>query len=118
MEQDSGNLRESVVAQTIDRVLEDYPAQSYGKVLANPQLRKTLMVNVLSQLPSQFTFIEEGEISSIKPDGLMLPPEQEQSLKNLIRQEIVYIIQQKAECFNRTGHEEVESCLAPSHWFG
>ena len=118
MERTIHKLLEQLVAETIDRVLETYPARTYSKAFANPRLHKTLMNHVLSQLPGQHTGTEEGQPLSVNSDDLLLSREQQLSLTNLIRQEIVYIIQQNAECIGSSSPNEADSCLAPSHWFG
>lgn len=118
MERTINKSIEGLVADAIDRVIEGYPTQTYGKALVNPGFRKALMNHVLSQLSSQYFEIEKGQKFSNNPDGSPLSQEQQVFLKNLIRQEIVYIMQQKSECIKRSSPEDVDSCFAPSHWFG
>lgn len=118
METTSSNLISPVVAEVIEKELDTYPDYPYGKALANPSLRKTIVAHVVSQLPSQYTNFEEKQNSSTKSDDLSLSPEDEVYIKNLIRQEIAYIMQQKGECISHSAPEEVGSCFAPSHWFG
>jgi hypothetical protein len=118
METTSSNLISPVVAEVIEKDLDSYPDYPYGKALANPSLRKTIVAHVVSQLPSKYTNFEEKQKSSTKSADLSLSPEDEVYIKNLIRQEIAYIMQQKGECISQSAPEEVGSCLAPSHWFG
>jgi hypothetical protein len=118
METKNGNLISPVVAKAIEKELDSYPNYPYGKALANPSLRKSILAHVVSQLPSQYTNFEKKQKSSTKSDDLSLPPEDEVYIKNLIRQEIAYIMQQKGECISQSAPEEASSCFAPSHWFG
>jgi hypothetical protein len=112
------DLREDLVAEAIDKVLDTYPQNLYGKAFANPKLRKTLMAHVLNQLTILPTGIQEGQKLSNTPNDSSISPELELSINNLIRQEIAYIMQQKGECISRSSPEEADACLAPSHWFG
>lgn len=93
----------STVSETLDNVLEGY--SSYKKAFTNLDLRKTLIMHVLGEF-------------SISSEDLPLSQEQQVQLKNLIRQEIAYILQQSSECIRRSTTEEMDSCFTPSHWFG
>lgn len=107
----------SVVSKALDRVLEGYPDYPYKKAFTNQDLRRTLVDRILEQLPNWHPGSEEGK-QSIQPDDLALSQAEEIHLQNLIRQEIAYIIQQNSECIGRASSEEIDSCFAPSHWFG
>jgi hypothetical protein len=113
-----GNSMEPIVSKAIERVLESYPEHPYKKVFAQPNLRRMLMVNVLRQLPIKPMAIEEEPELSSELSNLSLSQEQELSIQTVIRQEIAYLIQPKSDCISRSAPEEVESCFAPSHWFG
>lgn len=107
-----------IVSETLDRVLEGYPEYPYRKAFKNPDLRRTLIVHVLSQLPGLYTIDEEGHKLSIRPEDLPLSQEQQLQLTNIIRQEVAYIIQQSSECIRQTKAQEIDACFTPSHWFG
>lgn len=118
MEKTVSSLAESLVTKDLEEVLAGYPNYPYRQVFANPDLRRSLIDRVLSQLPSQDAAFEKEQSLSINSNGFPLLQEQHVSIKNLIRQEISYMVQQKAECISRSSPKDVESCFTPSHWFG
>ncbi|HEY9605585.1 MAG TPA: hypothetical protein V6C85_28535 [Allocoleopsis sp.] len=118
MSEQLGHELEPAVSEAIDELLESYPEHPYKKIFAQPHLRRTLLANVMSQLPMESMESEPSQGRASKPLALSLSQEQQIVLKTLIRQEIAYLIQQKSECISRSTTEEVESCFAPSHWFG
>jgi hypothetical protein len=118
MSEKLGHEVELVVSEAIDQLLDSYPEHPYKKIFAQPNLRRALMANVISQLPIQSMESEPHQQRASQPITLAISQEQEIALKTLIRQEIAYLIQQKSECISRSAPEEVESCFAPSHWFG
>jgi hypothetical protein len=109
---------ESMVSEAIDQLLDSYPDHPYKKIFAQPNLRRALMANVIDQLPVPSMESAPSQERVSKPIALSLSQEQEIALKTVIRQEIAYLIQHKSECISRSAPEEVESCFAPSHWFG
>lgn len=118
MSEQLGHKLEPVVSEAIDELLESYPDHPYKKIFAQPNLRRTLLANVMSQLPVDSMEMEASPERASEPLALSLSQQQQIVLKTLIRQEIAYLIQQKSECISRSTAEEVESCFAPSHWFG
>lgn len=118
MSEKIGHELEPLVSEAIDQLLDSYPDHPYKKIFAQPNLRRALMANVIGQLPIQSMESEPSQERASTPIALSISQEQELALKSLIRQEIAYLIQQKSECISRSAPEEVESCFAPSHWFG
>ncbi|MEW6492887.1 MAG: hypothetical protein AB1589_10315 [Cyanobacteriota bacterium] len=106
------------VSEVLDQALEGYPQYPYRKAFNNPELRRTLVINVLNQIPNWYPREQEEQKASIQSENLSLSQDQQLHLKNLVRQEIAYIIQQSSECISRTRPEEADSCFTPSHWFG
>jgi hypothetical protein len=106
------------VSEVLDQALEGYPHYPYRKAFNNPELRRTLVINVINQVPNWYPQEQEEQKASLQSENLSLSQEQLLHLKNLVRQEIAYIIQQNSECISRTRPEEADSCFTPSHWFG
>jgi hypothetical protein len=108
-----------VVNAILDEVLEGYPEYPYRKAFTNPELRRTLITHVLNQLPNWHPSDHGGEALSVHSEtGTPLSQDQKFYLKNLIRQEMGYIIQQSSDCISQTAPEKIDSCFTPSHWFG
>ena len=107
-----------VVSKILDEILEGYPSYPYKKALTNPDLRRTLIEHVLTQIPNWHPSEMEETTSSSQPETVTISPEDQLHIQNIVRQEIAYLIQQRAECVSRTKAEEVDSCFTPSHWFG
>ncbi len=118
METTIGDAMLSAVNEIFAQVLEGYPDYPYKKAFTNPELRRTLIVRVMNQLPNWHPGHEDGEPLSSEPDTFPISQENQIHIINLIRQEIAYLIQQKGECISRTPTEEIDSCFTPSHWFG
>lgn len=118
MEQTIDDLMLSAVNEILNQVLETYPDYPYQKALNNPELRRHLISRVLNQLSNWHPSEEPNRQAASHSEQLQLSPEEKIHIQNVIRQEIAYIIQQKAECVSRTATEEVDSCFTPSHWFG
>jgi hypothetical protein len=108
----------TAVTEVFEQVLEGYPDYPYKKAFTNPDLRRTLIAQVLSQLQNWHPGNEEGNNLSNTPEDWQLSQEDKMHIQTIIRQEIAYIIQQKSECISRTATEEIDSCFTPSHWFG
>ncbi len=119
MEKTIDNSLWPVVSEILDQVLEDYPSYPYRKALTNQDLRRTLIEHVLSQIPNWHPSKEEEDKPSlINSERVSISQENELHIRNIIRQEIAYLIQQRAECVSRSKPEEIDSCFTPSHWFG
>ena len=106
------------VSEILDQALEGYPQYPYQKAFNNPESRRILIINVLNQIPNWYPQGQGKQQASIQSENLSLSEEQQLHLKNLVRQEIAYIIQQSSECISRTRPEDADSCFTPSHWFG
>lgn len=106
------------VTEIVAQVLEGYPDYPYKKAFTNSELRRTLLVRVMNQLPNWHPGNEAEKDSLNTPNNWQPSEENKIHISNLIRQEIAYIIQPKTECISRTSNDEIESCFTPSHWFG
>ena len=106
------------VTEIFDQVLEGYPDYPYKKAFTNPDQRRTLIAKVVSQLQNWHPGNEEGKTLLNNSEKLQFSQGDKMHIQTIIRQEIAYIIQQKSECISRTATEEIDSCFAPSHWFG
>jgi hypothetical protein len=118
MEETIDDLMLPTVNEILEQVLSGYPDYPYKKALNNLDLRRNLIAQVLSQL-SNWHPSEEGDKSgATHAEDLQFSAEDKIHIQNLIRQEIAYIVQPKAEGISRTSTEEFDSCVTPSHWFG
>ncbi len=121
MEEKIDNLMVPTVNQILEEVLGGYPDYPYKKALTHPDIRRNLLTQVLSQLSNWHPIEEEDKSDKNTADhagNFQISVEDKIYIQNLIRQEIAYIVQQKAECTSRKSSEDVDSCLTPSHWFG
>lgn len=118
METTVGDAMLAAVTEILDQVLEGYPDYPHRKAFTNPDLRRNLLNRVMSQLPNWYPAHEEGKKVPNSTDNWQLSEENKIHIRNIIRQEIAYIIQQKSACISRTPAEEIDSCFTPSHWFG
>ena len=118
MEETIDDLMLPKVNEILEEVVGGYPDYPYKKALNNPELRRNLIAQVLSQISNWHPSKEGNKRVAIHPEDLQLSLEDKIHIQNLIRQEIAYIVQQNAECISRSSPEEVDSCLTPSHWFG
>jgi hypothetical protein len=109
------NLTLPVVVDQIETALEDYPYHPYQQAFAIPDLRQRLIAYVLSRISNSYTVLEEGENSThsnnCSSDRIL-------QIKNIVTQGIHDILQQYWEWSDRHIPSEIESGLAPSHWFG
>ena len=106
------------VTEILDQVLKSYPDYPHQKAFTNPDLRRSLLNRVMSQLPNWYPAHEEGKPVPKGAENWQFSEENKIHIRNIIRQEIAYIIQQKSACISRTSAEEIDSCFTPSHWFG
>jgi hypothetical protein len=118
METTVENVMLPAVTEILDQVLEGYPDYPHKKAFTNPELRRNLLNRVMNQLPNWHPAHEEGGSISNDTENWHLSEEKKIHIRNIIRQEIAYIIQQKSACISRTPAEEIDSCFTPSHWFG
>jgi hypothetical protein len=109
------NLTLPVVVDQIETALEDYPHHPYQQAFAIPDLRQRLIAYVLSRISNNYTVLEEGENST---HAINCSSDRILQIKNLVTQGIQDILQQHWEWSTHHIPSELESGLAPSHWFG
>lgn len=85
MEKTMGDLMLPVVTESLEQVLEGYPDYPYNKAFTNPDLRRTLIGQVMSQLSNWHPSEQEGENVSIRPENLQLSQSDKIQIQNLIR---------------------------------
>lgn len=109
------NLTLPVVVDQIETALKDYPYHPYQQAFAIPDLRQRLIAYVLSRISNYYTVLEEGENSTYSNN---CSSDRILQIKNIVTQGIHDILQQYWEWSDRHIPSEIESGLAPSHWFG
>jgi hypothetical protein len=109
------NLTLPVVVDQIETALENYPYHPYQQAFAIPDLRQRLIAYVLSRVSNSYTVLEEKENST---HSINCSADRILQIKNLVTQGIQDILQQHWEWSNHHIPVELESGLAPSHWFG
>lgn len=108
------NLTLPIVVEQIETTLEDYPHYPYQKAFAIPDLRQKLIAYVLSRIANSYTVLEEENSTSFRNCS----SDRKLQIENLAKQGIQDILQQYWEWIVHRIPSELESGLAPSHWFG
>lgn len=113
------NLKQSLVTEEIETVLDNYPHHPYQQAFAAPHLRHQLTAYVLNQVPAEYRIIEDqqelGEIASFQEGCSGL---ERCHVEALIRRGIQHVLQENADWACRHIPETEGAGDAPSHWFG
>jgi hypothetical protein len=113
------NLTLPAVTAAVGDVLETYPHDPHQQAFSIHDLRQELIAHVLSRVSSCYTVLEEGQKSSIRFDSLPSSSLKEQlCIESVIREGIEKILHNREQEVNHQVAEELDSGLAPSHWFG
>jgi hypothetical protein len=91
------NLTLPLVMEEVEEVLQDYPRYPYQVAFSIHKLRQLLIADVLSQIPNQYTVIEDTEELSIQPEISPVPLQKRLHREMIIRQSILDILQKNAE---------------------
>ncbi len=91
------NLTLPLVMEEVEEVLQEYPRYPYQAAFSIHKLRQLLIAEVLSQIPNEYTVIEETEELSIEPKTLPSPLQKRLHREMVIRQSILDVLQKNAE---------------------
>jgi hypothetical protein len=113
------NLTLPAVMTAIEDVLEAYPHHPYQQAFSIPDLRQELIAHVLSRVSSCYIVVEEGQQpSSINLKSLPGVLKEKSCIEALIHEGIEQVFHKREHEVIHQIPEEVDSGLAPSHWFG
>lgn len=91
------NLTLPMVTEEVEEILQDYPRYPYQVAFSIHKLRQLLIAAVLSQIPNEYTVIEDTEELSIQHQNYHSPLQKRLHREMIIRQSIVDILRKNAE---------------------
>ncbi|AFZ14995.1 hypothetical protein Cri9333_4203 [Crinalium epipsammum PCC 9333] len=91
------NLTLPLVMEEVEEVLQDYPPYPYQAAFSIHKLRQLLIAEVLSQIPNEYTVIEDTEELSIQHQNSHTPLQKRLQREMIIRQSILDILQKNTE---------------------
>lgn len=94
------NLTPLGVNQTIEDVLDDYPANPYHAAFAIPELRHKLIAHILSQLPHRQGFEGAQDTFSSATDTPYWRLQARLRMEMLVRGSILHILRENADWLN------------------
>ncbi|MFH7026602.1 MAG: hypothetical protein ACHBN1_14615 [Heteroscytonema crispum UTEX LB 1556] len=113
------NLTLPAVVTAIEDVLEGYPHHPYQQAFSIPDLRQELIAHVLSRVSSYYVVVEEGQQpSAVNVKSLLGVLKEKSCIEALIHEGIEKVFHKREQEVIHQIPEEVDSGLAPSHWFG
>ena len=91
------NLTLPLVMEEVEEVLQEYPRHAYQVAFSIHKLRQLLIAEVLSQIPNEYTVIEDTEELSIQHKILQSPLQKRLHREMIIRESILYVLRKNAE---------------------
>jgi hypothetical protein len=112
------NLTLLILNKSIEVVLEDYQKKFYQPAFSRQELRQKIVSNVLTKIPNQYTIIEDEQELPKDPNFLYCYLEQRVRLEILIRESLVYLLQENLDETNFHISPKENPLNDSSHWVG
>lgn len=112
------NLTLRLVIEELEEILKHFPEYPYQVAFSSSELRKKLILHILSKLPEYYAIIEDEQALPKDTKFLYRSSHERVCMERLICESIAQVFEENAGAI--TGHtpQKDKSGNYPSHWIG